>query len=548
MSDLHHLRQELRRLESRLEQVHRSWTVDDQEALLGFYVRVLPELFEAERCSIFFTDTARGNVWLKIGTGLEPRQIEAPLEGSAVGRAVSTGACIIENNLERHPGFHTQMDVRTGFVTRNLICAPVRCRTSTVVTAVVELLNKRIEPGFTLEDRERLQEVAFHLSIVIDNISIQAEMLAVSTQINGMLRGIDPALLAGGNLVAASQAMQEVLAFARSVAQTPVNVFIGGENGTGKEVISRLIHDSSDARDKPFVAVNCASIPENLVEGEFFGHEKGAFTGAVSARKGRFEEADTGTLFLDEIADLPLAIQPKFLRVLQDGEVTRLGSNKVTRLQFRVISATNKDIRQEVAAGRFREDLYYRLFSVEVHIPPLRERREDILPLAESFLRETCRRFQKRVGGFSPAVIHLFENYGWPGNVRQLRREVERLVTLTPEGGALMPASCSPELRRDLGEPPPRRDGKTEPSALMPVVLTPASADGVAGPVSPGLPNTLTAVLLSEEASLKVQVQTVERYCIDAALRASGGNRQEAARRLGITRQWLHRKIGQYGL
>ncbi|MBF0177123.1 MAG: sigma-54-dependent Fis family transcriptional regulator [Magnetococcales bacterium] len=544
MSDLHDLQRELHQLENFLEQVQRSWTLDDQESLLQFYVDILPVLIGAERCSIFFVDLSRRNVWLKSGTGLRFRQIEAPLEGSVVGRAVSSGRCVIDNNLERQAGFHTRTDAETGFVTRNLICVPVQSRVGPEVTAVVELLNKTTPEGFTDSDQQRILAMVRHLSVVIDNIRIHSDILTVSKQINDTLRGMSPALLSKGNIVAESRAMQEVLAFARSVAETPVNIFISGENGTGKEVISRLIHDLSPAREKPFVAVNCASIPENLMESEFFGYEKGAFTGAMTMRKGRFEEADGGTLFLDEIADLPQAIQPKFLRVLQEGEVTRLGSNKVNRFQFRIISATNKDLRQEVAKGRFREDLYYRLFSVEVHIPPLRERTEEILPLAEAFLRETSRRFQKQVGGFSSEVIHLFESYHWPGNVRQLRREVERLLTLTPERGIMQPESCSLELRQSghgvsrLGSEVARGEGGHE---------TGAGALSLTGDAVSSVGSTLF-VPPEATAPLKVQLQTWERYCIATALQASHGNRQEAARRLGITRQWLHRKMGQYQL
>ncbi|MBF0425535.1 MAG: sigma-54-dependent Fis family transcriptional regulator [Magnetococcales bacterium] len=536
MPDLHDLQRELHRLETCLEQVQRSWTIDDHESLLQLYVEILPELIGAERCSIFFVDQRQSHIWLKIGTGLKFRQIEAPLEGSVVGRAVASGTCLIENDLEQRPGFHTHADAKTGFMTRNLICVPVQSRVNASVTAVVELLNKTLSGGFTDADQERLLRVVRHLSLVIDTLRIHADIQSVSKQLHDTLQVMTPAFLASRNIIAESRSMQEVLFFARSVAEMPVNIFISGENGTGKEVISRLIHDLSQSRDKPFVAVNCASIPENLMESEFFGYEKGAFTGAMAMRRGRFEEADGGTLFLDEIAELPLAIQPKFLRVLQEGECSRLGSNKVNKYQFRVISATNKDIRREVAEGRFREDLYYRLFSVEVHIPPLRERREEIVPLAQAFLRETCRRFQKHVEGFSTEVIHLFEQYHWPGNVRQLRREVERLVTLTPEHGSMLSESCSWELRQGKRDLPAAGGAEIPAEYATPAKMpTPVAQRPVAPLAEPDVP-------------LKVQLQTLERQCIVSALQASKGNRQETARRLGITRQWLHRKMLQYQL
>jgi len=230
------------------------------------------------------------------------------------------------------------------------------------------------------------------------------------------------------------------------ISNTPVNTLIQGENGTGKELIARMIHEESDRRNKPFIAVNCASIPENLMESEFFGYERGAFTGAHGSRKGYFEEADGGTLFLDEIGDMPVSIQPKLLRAVQECEGYKLGSKQMIQYDFRIISATNKNLKAEVETRRFREDLFFRLFSVEIHIAPLRERKEDILPMALSFLDDICRRFKKKVAGFSTDLLNLLEQYHWPGNVRQLRKEIERLVALTPEGEQITREKCSTEL------------------------------------------------------------------------------------------------------
>jgi DNA-binding NtrC family response regulator len=319
-------------------------------------------------------------------------------------------------------------------------------------------------------------------------------------------------LTEGVHVIAESRVMQNVLNTVRSVSRSPVNVLLRGESGTGKEVIARMIHRGSDRRDKPFVAVNCASIPENLMESEFFGYEKGAFTGAVGSRGGRFEEANGGTLFLDEIGDMPLSIQPKFLRVLQEGEGSRLGSNKPLQYDLRVISAVNRDIRKEVAEGRFREDLFYRIFSVEVDIPPLRERREDIVPLALFFISMVQKRFQKRIAGLPSEVLAFFEEYHWPGNVRQLLHEVERLVALTPEGEWAALKFCSRELsdwRASRAERPLKRDTCS---------------------------------------SLPEKVTELEITCIREALRESGGKKVQAAKLLGITRQGLDKKMKRYGI
>jgi DNA-binding NtrC family response regulator len=313
-------------------------------------------------------------------------------------------------------------------------------------------------------------------------------------------------------IIAESRVMQNVLSTVRAVSRSPVSVLLRGESGTGKEVVARMIHRGSDRQDKPFVAVNCASIPENLMESEFFGYEKGAFTGAVGSRGGRFEEAHGGTLFLDEIGDMPLSIQPKFLRVLQEGEGSRLGSNKPVRYDLRVISAVNRDIRKEVAEGRFREDLFYRIFSVEVDIPPLRERREDIVPLTLFFINTVQKRFQRKIAGFPAEVLTFFEEYPWPGNVRQLLHEVERLVALTPEAAWASPKHCSQELC-DWRSPRP-----------------------------------LTAAGTGDTLFLPEKVKELEVTCIREALRESGGKKVQAAKLLGITRQGLDKKMKRYGI
>jgi DNA-binding NtrC family response regulator len=311
-------------------------------------------------------------------------------------------------------------------------------------------------------------------------------------------------------LVAESRSMQQVLNTMRSVSRNPVNVLIQGESGTGKEVVARLIHQNSDRKAKPFVAVNCASIPENLMESEFFGYEKGAFTGAVVSRGGYFEEADGGTLFLDEIGDMPPAIQPKFLRVIQEGVGCRLGSAKPVRYDLRIVSASNKDLRQEVTAGRFRKDLYYRIFSVEIPIPPLRERREDIMPLTLFFMNKVGKRFNKKIAGPSPELLSLFEEYAWPGNVRQLLHEVEHMVALVPEGQQISLKYCSEDLRKG-------RKAKA-----------------------------LALVESTRDLTLAERIEELEVTSIKEALRRTRGNKVQASKLLGITRQGLDKKIQRY--
>ncbi len=500
--------QKLNNLKMRLEQVNRSWTINDYESLLKFYVGIVPKIMDAERCSIFIVEPGTDRIWLKCGTGLNEKQIMPPKEGTVVGNAITSGKWIIANDLEES-AYRTDLASKTEFITSNLICAPIKSLTEQGVGGAIEVLNKNRLEQFTSLDGELLQEIADYLSMALENILLNQEILQVSNRLN---REIDIICQEDIEFVAKSRVIKNVLNTVRVVSQSPVNVLIHGESGTGKELVARMIHKGSDRRDNPFVPVNCASIPENLMESEFFGYEKGAFTGAVSSKKGRFEEADGGTLFMDEIREMPLVIQPKFLRVIQEGEGYRLGSNKQFSYNFRIISATNKDLREEVAHGLFREDLFYRIFSVDIYIPPLRERREDIIPLTMSFIRNVSKRFQKKTAGFSDEVLNFFEEYCWPGNVRQLLHEVERLIALTPEGEKVSLVHCSQALQ-NWRNSRPTDDVQNESSLTLPS-----------------------------------KVKAMEIRTITDTLDKTGGNKLQASRLLGITRQGLDKKIKRYGI
>src|SRR5215813_4347238 len=238
----------------------------------------------------------------------------------------------------------------------------------------------------------------------------------------------------GSEIIGNSPAMRELLTAIRQVAPTPATVFVSGETGTGKELVARAIHQASDRASKPFIRVNCAAIPAALCESEFFGHERGAFTGAAMRRTGRFELANCGTIFLDEVGELPLELQPKLLRVLQEGEFEPVGSSQTRKVDVRVIAATNRDLSAEITAGRFREDLYYRLHVFPVSVPALRDRGADVEILAESFLRCTCKRMGKSQLEFSPDCLRRLRSYHWPGNVRELENIIDRAVIIARDG------------------------------------------------------------------------------------------------------------------
>ncbi len=311
------------------------------------------------------------------------------------------------------------------------------------------------------------------------------------------------------NIIGRSPSMIRLLETVAQVAPTEATVLITGESGTGKELIASAIHFNSLRKHGPFIKVNCAAITETLLESELFGHEKGAFTGAYRRKEGQFRLADGGTIFLDEISEMPLSMQVKLLRVLQEREFTRVGGEDVIKVDVRVVAATNRDLADEIKAGRFREDLYYRLNVVTLQVPPLRKRQEDIPVLAQHFLRLFSEKNRRNIKGFTPQAMDKMLRYRWPGNVRELMNAVERAVVLSRAEYVDV---------RDL------------PLALQEV----GSFDGVNSyriPTGSGIP-----------------LEEVEKATILKTLEATGGNKSEAARRLGITRKTLHKKLKKYGV
>ena len=308
-----------------------------------------------------------------------------------------------------------------------------------------------------------------------------------------------------GRVIGSAPALERVLKQARAVADTSATVLIMGENGTGKEVVARAIHEESVRGEQPFVAVSCAALPETLIESELFGHERGAFTNATQAKKGRFELADGGTLFLDEIGELSAAVQVKLLRVLQERAFERLGSTKTISVDIRLIAASNRDLDAEVAAGRFRQDLYYRLNVVPLVVPPLRERRDDIPLLAAHFATKAAEKHGRPQPELTPALYEALTEYAWPGNVRELENVIERLVVLTPG---------------------PRLDTEHLPEKMQRAVLPEAGAP-------------------AGDTTLECAVTHLRRRMIISALQQEGGNKAAAAKRLGISRSYLHRLLSE---
>ncbi|HOP95806.1 MAG TPA: sigma-54 dependent transcriptional regulator [Verrucomicrobiota bacterium] len=330
-------------------------------------------------------------------------------------------------------------------------------------------------------------------------------------------------------IVGRSEAMQQVFKLIGQVAATDATVLITGESGTGKELVARAIYHHSLRSTKPFLAVNCAAIPEQLLESELFGHERGAFTGATLQRIGKFEQCNGGTLFLDEIGDMTPATQTKILRVLQNGTFERVGGNTSIKADVRIIAATNKPLEQAVAARQFREDLFYRLNVVRIHIPPLRERREDVPLLVNYFLKKFARDREGAPKSISPNVIRTLEMYHWPGNVRELENVIRRALVVS-RGDAILLSELPPEI--------------VSPAAARP------AAPSAGAPEDPNELVTLARRLFQwarNDPKLKV-IPAVERELVIQALKETNSNQVQAARILGITRATLRKRIEKFGI
>jgi len=316
---------------------------------------------------------------------------------------------------------------------------------------------------------------------------------------------------AWGNIIGKSKAMESVFAVMKRVADTPTTVLVSGESGTGKELIARGIHRASPRVNAPFVSINCAAVPESLLESELFGYEKGAFTGAVQTRQGKFEFADSGSLFLDEVGEMSLALQAKLLRVLQEQEFQRVGGTKDIKVSVRIIAATNKDLKEEVTGGRFREDLFFRLNVVHLRVPPLRERREDIPHLVAHFVEKFGAKLGRPLLAVEPEVMSSFYKYSWPGNIRELENVIERALVLS-RGSSMSLEDLPPEIRE-----------------------SPEIEEGI---------NTL----ISWEKGLSETLDAIEERMIRQALKRADNVQAQAAKMLAISRSNLQYKMRKYGL
>ena len=381
------------------------------------------------------------------------------------------------------------------------------------IIGVLQADNRNAPATLNARDVELLLVLAAGASLAVANARLIKRLVSAEDRLqkeNSFLKGREEKRRSASvEIIGKSEAMRKLIEQLDKVVDTRVTVLIEGETGTGKELIAAAVHYRSRRRDKLFVAQNCAALAESLLESELFGHKKGSFTGAIDEKKGLFEIADGGTLFLDEITETPMSLQSKLLRALQEGEIRQVGATSAKHVNVRIVTATNRNLEDEVKAGRFREDLYYRLKVFPLRLPALRERRDDIPLLAVHFLQRYAEEIGKPCGGFTQQTMELMMGYNWPGNVRELQNEVQRLVIQLEPGAFATPELLSARIRQVEG-----------------LVMRSGTAKG----------------------SLRDMMDAVEKFFLIEALRDHGNNKTNAARSLGITREGLHKKIRQFGL
>ncbi|GIW95924.1 MAG: sigma-54-dependent Fis family transcriptional regulator [Pirellulaceae bacterium] len=483
-----------RQAEALLEAVAHWQATRKTDELLQRIAETATQVLDAERASIFLWDRANRLLVAKPALGVQGGELRLPDDRGVVGQVVQTGQARRVNIDEDQSLIDRTVDRKLRFRTHSLLCVPLVGRDGALLGAF-EMINKR-GGVFTEDDQRALEQLARHASLALENSQHVEQLLR--TRNEWANQAVQGAVLLGEH-----PSIVELRETIARVAQTDLAVLLLGENGTGKEVVCRMIHAHSRRRDEPLVAVNCAALPESLLESELFGHEQGAFTDARQAKPGKFEVAGAGTLFLDEIGEMSLAGQAKLLRAIEEKRITRVGGTVPIAVQARIIAATNRDLAQRVREGRFREDLYYRLKVVALRLPPLRERGDDVILLARHFLENFCRQAGRPPIQLSRRACRLLAQHSWPGNVRELRNLMERFAYLHP---------------RDT----------VEDSDLERLLEMPPS------------PST-------DAQSLQAATRAFQIRYISEQLRRTGSV-SAAARALGMHRANLHRKMRQLGI
>ena len=485
--------------------------------LLPLVVDKCREVLAAEGAAVLLLDREADELYFPYAVSADrdvaERLLRArfPADRGVAGAVITSGRSLRVDDVTMDSRFYPGVDQKTGFTTKSIIAAPLLGPHGPI--GVIQCVNKRGGTVFDDADLLLLESLAASVTVAIENARRYDDLKASEARLRAQVGALRLDLARRerfGEIVGTSPNMNEVLRLMESAAGSPIAVLIEGETGTGKELVARGIHRASERGDGPFVAINCAALPEALLESELFGHRRGSFTGATQDHRGLFEAASGGTILLDEVGEMPLTMQAKLLRVLQEGEVVPIGDSRPRRIDVRVVSATNRDLSQAVRKQTFRQDLYYRLAAFPIRVPPLRDRRDDIPVLAHYFLRAAAERQKRRVEGLEPEAMDALVRFDWPGNVRELQNEMERAATLARDGDRIALTHLSTKLHK------PKRD------------------------VGEALP-------LDDRPLREARAEFEARH-IAGVLRRHGGNVTHAARVLGLSRAMLQRKMKDFGL
>ena len=478
----------------------------DLKKVLSPVLKLLVEGMEMKRASLTLLNRDTQEIVTEESYGLSDSEQESGryrIGEGVTGRVVESGEPWVVERIAESAEFlnRTGPSSRASDEDTSYICVPIRMKTEVVGTLSADMSHAA---------RGELEERARFMSIVASMISqavrlrqMAAEERQRLVEENSRLQKKLESRFQPDNIIGKSKQMLEVFDLVAQVADSSTSVLILGESGTGKELIANAVHYNSQRADKPFIKVNCGALPENLVESELFGHEKGAFTGAVDKRKGRFELADGGTIFLDEVGDLPPAMQVKLLRVLQEGTFERVGGTETREVDVRLLAATSRDLEASIESGEFRQDLYYRLNVFPIHVPPLRERKSDVMLLADFFVDKYNEVHGREIRRISTPAIDMLHAYHWPGNVRELENCIERAVLLS-------------------------KDGVIHGHHLPPSLQTAEASD------------------TEFKGDLDSALESLERELIVDALKSTRGNRAAAARKLGVTERVMGLRVDKY--
>ncbi len=504
---------------------------EDFNKVLRLVLSIMSEYLGMMRGMITLYDRESGNIMINESFGLsinEQAKGNYKIGEGIIGQVVETGSPIVIPNIANEPNFLDRTGARAELDTSSLcfICVPIKwCREVLGTISADRMIIPETSKAFENSKSDNKKDIEIQMEADLNLLSIIAAMISQAIQLKQQTfkeqrhaaqlknesdeyeqtHSGDGELSAPVNIIGNSKSMRNVFQMINKISPTNATVLILGESGVGKELVASDIHYKSQRKNKPFIKFNCAALPESIVESELFGHEKGAFTGAISARKGRFEQADTGTIFLDEIGELSLGVQAKLLRILQEREFERVGGNKTYKVDVRIIAATNRDLEQEIQEGRFREDLYYRLNIFPVTVPPLRERKADILLLADFFVEKYNEINGKGIRRISTTAIDMLMRYHWPGNVRELENSIERAVILS--------------------------DDAVIHGYHLPPTLQTAESSGTpySGP-------------------LDQRMDSIEYEMIVEALKNAKGNMSKAAQELGLTDRVMGLRVKKFGI